>query len=99
MNRVVVVGISSSHPVVTEKLRVIRVDYKFDGVDRLNLQVSGKKKRIKGSQHQVGRHSLCKIECADGRDFVIETKSVPGTLIEVNQQLLDHPNWIVEDVR
>lgn len=93
-NRIVLVTLAPSHPIIREKKTVTKVDYQVnEKLNRLNNQVSGKWK--KGGQKLQKESALCIVTCSDGEIYTI-TSTVPGSLIEVNDHLTTSPELLTE---
>jgi len=108
-NRVSLITLAPSHPVLTQGLRVLKVDFeasesggghvsnkfkrKNDKTNRLKNKVTGKRKR--GAQELHRRSLLCNVELEDGSVYPIRS-GVSGLLLEINEELIGNPNLIRE---
>uniref|UniRef100_A0A224YZN5 Protein Abitram n=1 Tax=Rhipicephalus zambeziensis TaxID=60191 RepID=A0A224YZN5_9ACAR len=93
-NRIVLVTLAPSHPIIREKKTVTKVDYQVnEKLNRLNNQVSGKWK--KGGQKLQNESALCIVTCSDGEIYTV-TSTVPGSLIEVNDHLTTSPELLTQ---
>lgn len=93
-NRVCLLTIAPTHPVITEDKTIIRVEYTFDGyekIDRLSSQPMGKSK--KGGQKLQKNSPVCAIVCSDDSKYVI-TACLGSKLIEINQLICSNPNLL-----
>lgn len=92
-NRVCVITLAPSHPIVLENKSVKQVDYQItEKVNRLDNKVSGKTKR--GGQFLTYESPLCRVTCDDNRMFVIRA-GFNGRLLEVNENLHSTPQLLV----
>lgn len=91
-NRICLITIAPSHPIVAEKKQVVEIDFVAGNVDRLKNKVSGKGKR--GGQKLEEKSILCRVKCEDGFSYDIYS-CVPGKLIEINKNLITNPNLLV----
>ncbi|XP_052095140.1 protein Abitram-like isoform X2 [Mytilus californianus] len=78
-NRICIITLAPSHPVVRDKKTIKQISFKVGGVDRLNNKVSGKGKR--GAQELNAGSPICKIACVDGEEFTVYS-GIKGQLIE-----------------
>ncbi|XP_077514937.1 protein Abitram isoform X2 [Amblyomma americanum] len=93
-NRIVLITLAPSHPILKENKAVTKVDYQVnEKLNRLNNQVSGKWK--KGGQKLQKESALCIVTCSDGQTYTI-VSTVPGSLIEVNEHLTTSPERLTE---
>uniref|UniRef100_A0A1B6G029 Protein Abitram n=1 Tax=Cuerna arida TaxID=1464854 RepID=A0A1B6G029_9HEMI len=93
-NRICVITLAPSHPLLTESKRVDKILYEVSpNVDRLTNTVSGKGKR--GAQVLTPSSVIFFVECTDGSRYAIRS-CVPGKLVEVNEQLIENPNLLIE---
>lgn len=91
-NRICLVTIAPSHPIIVEKKSIIKIDFVTEeNVDRLKNKVSGKGKR--GGQKLEETSILCKVECDDASTYTIYS-CVKGKLIEINKNLIENPNLL-----
>lgn len=94
-NRICLLTLPSSHPVIQQTKTLLRINYNVSGnVDRLKNKVSGKGK--KGGQKLMPTSVVCQIECADGTKYKVRS-CVKGKLIEMNQKLIDEPHELLMD--
>ncbi|XP_046550880.1 protein Abitram-like [Haliotis rubra] len=92
-NRICIVTLAQSHPVVAQKKKVTSVNFKVnDNLDRLDNKVTGKSKR--GAQILKANSPLCKITCDDGSEYTVYS-CIRGMLVEVNEHLSQKPNLLV----
>ncbi|XP_052095139.1 protein Abitram-like isoform X1 [Mytilus californianus] len=92
-NRICIITLAPSHPVVRDKKTIKQISFKVGGVDRLNNKVSGKGKR--GAQELNAGSPICKIACVDGEEFTVYS-GIKGQLIEVNECLIQNPELILK---
>ncbi|KAH9496872.1 hypothetical protein Btru_010051 [Bulinus truncatus] len=92
-NRVCVICIAESHPLIKHKKSVSSVSFVEDGWNRLDNKFSGKSKR--GAQWLDGKAPLCEVTCSDGSHYKLVC-CVKGQLIEVNENLQKTPQLLVE---
>lgn len=93
-NRVCLLTLAPTHPVIAEDKRIIRIEHTFEGydkIDRLASQPKGKSK--KGSQKLQKNSPICAIVCDDGVKYVI-TACLGSKLIEINQRVCAEPNLV-----
>lgn len=94
-NRICLVTIAPSHPIIKDKKTIKTIDFVTAGnVNRLENIVSGKSKR--GGQKLTEKSVLCRVECDDGCRYDIFS-CIKGKLIEINKNLLENPNLLVTD--
>lgn len=88
-NRLCVIALAPSHPVVCDKIKIEKINFQISkNTNRLENKTSGKRKR--NAQTLVKGAPICFIECANGKRYTISTP-VPGKLLEVNDQLPTSP--------
>ncbi|KAE9010359.1 hypothetical protein PR003_g15678 [Phytophthora rubi] len=85
-NRLCVVGVAESHPVMQEEL--VSVEFAQNVLDS---RVTGKKK--KGGQFMQPKTVLCVLKCKSGREFTLYS-CIRGSLIEVNERLQKEPELL-----
>lgn len=90
-NRLCVVGVAESHPVMQEEL--VSVEFAQNVLDS---RVTGKKK--KGGQFMQPKTVLCVLKCKSGREFTLYS-CIRGSLIEVNERLQKEPQLLKQKVR
>ncbi|KAK6166730.1 hypothetical protein SNE40_023360 [Patella caerulea] len=95
-NKICIVTLAKSHPVITEKKVISSINFQVaDGINRLDNKVSGKGKR--GAQWVKPNSALCRIICEDGSQYTV-CACVRGMLVEINETILTSPNFIAEKV-
>jgi len=93
-NKVCVVTLAPSHPIVADKKTIKIVDFKVtEKLDRRNNRVTGKTKR--GAQFLTYESPLCRVTCDDETVFVIRS-CFNGRLLEINENLHDNPKLLVD---
>lgn len=93
-NRLCLITISPSHPILQESIKIESIDFETVGKqkqNRLNNKVSGKFKR--GGQKLKEKSVICIIKTSDGCEHTIYS-CVSGTLVEINEKLLKEPNLL-----
>lgn len=93
-NRVCLVTLAPSHPIIAMDKSIVKVEHKFDGgtpIDRLASKPEGKSK--KGCQKLQKNHPICAITCSDGTKYVV-TACITSKLIEINESVIDKPELI-----
>jgi glycine cleavage system H lipoate-binding protein len=85
-NRLCVVGVAASHPVMQEEIESIEFTKSV-----LESRVTGKKK--KGGRFLLPDTKLCVIKCKSGREFALNS-CIRGSLIEVNERLQTEPELL-----
>ncbi|RVE66975.1 hypothetical protein OJAV_G00112820 [Oryzias javanicus] len=93
-NRLCVVTLAETHPVLQNGRTIKSIDYQIsNGCSRLNNKVSGKSKR--GGQFLTDFAPLCRITCSDESKYTIYS-CIRGRLLEVNENILERPNLLLE---
>lgn len=93
-NRICLVTLAPSHPVITENKTICKIDFTFDGnINRLDTKPLGKFK--KGGQRLPKYAPLCAIDCSDGTKYVV-TACIPSRLVEINEELQSNFNLVKE---
>lgn len=93
-NRICIVTLAKSHKMITSGKVPTQVDFKVDSkIDRSLNRVSGKGK--KGAQYVTENSPLCHVTCEDGTKFTLYS-CIRGHLLEVNMNLLEHPELLIE---
>ncbi|TNN85817.1 Protein Simiate [Liparis tanakae] len=93
-NRLCVVTLAETHPILQNGREIKSIDYKIsNGCSRLNNKVSGKSK--KGGQFLTEFAPLCKITCTDETEYTIYS-CIRGRLLEVNESILEKPTLLLE---
>jgi UPF0436 protein C9orf6 homolog len=96
LNRIGVICLAPSHPILAQNKLVIEIDFKIDErIDRSNNKVSGKFK--KGAQKLDPESILCNISCEDGSSYTLMA-CMKGKLVEINDNLILNPNLLKEQV-
>lgn len=91
-NRICIVTLAPSHPVISLQKTISNVNFQSgDKRNRLNNTVQGKRKH--GAQCLEPMSILCVIECADGSKYSVRS-CVFGKLIEVNEKLVGDPQLL-----
>eukprot|EP00117_Sycon_ciliatum_P010266 scpid72152/ scgid12232/ Protein FAM206A len=89
-NKVCVVCIAPSHALLTSK--PVSVDFQVnEKTDRSASKVRGKRKR--GGQWLTAYSPLCKVQCEDGKEYIIYS-CIRGDLLEVNETLVENPSLL-----
>ncbi|XP_059153000.1 protein Abitram-like [Physella acuta] len=92
-NRVCVICLAASHPLIRENKKITKVSFGEDKWNRLDNKFSGKSKR--GAQWLDATAPLCEVTCEDGSCYLL-TCCVKGQLIEVNENLLKNPQLLTQ---
>ncbi|GFO36493.1 family with sequence similarity 206, member a [Plakobranchus ocellatus] len=92
-NRICVICIAKSHPILAEGKTVSKVSFEGDGWSRLENTVVGKNKR--GAQWLERTAPLCLVTCTDKSIFTLIC-CVKGQLVEINTNLETKPNLLIE---
>lgn len=87
-NRLCVVGVAESHPVMQEEIERIEFTQNV-----LESRVTGKKK--KGGRFMLPNTVLCVIKCKSGKEFTLYS-CIRGSLIEVNERLQTDPTLLLQ---
>lgn len=96
-NRLCVITLAPSHPVVKNIVKVKNIDFQVSkNVNRLSNKTTGKRKR--NAQILTESAPICFIECEDDVLFTISSP-IPGKLIEINEKLLECPEILQYDYR
>ena len=90
-NRLCVVGVAASHPVMQEELMSVEFSRTV-----LENRVTGKKK--KGGCFVLPNTVICVLKCKSGREFKLYS-CIRGSLIEVNERLQKEPELLKQKVR
>jgi hypothetical protein len=85
-NRLCVVGVAPTHPLMREEIRAIVFTSHV-----LDSRVSGKKKR--GGEFMLPQTILCHVHCTSGASFAIRS-CIRGRLLEVNEELVQNPSLL-----
>lgn len=93
-NRICLLTVAPTHPVIAENKTVERVEHTFEGfekIDRLACQPQGKRKK---GGHKLQKNSpICALICTDGSKYCV-TACLPSRLIEINQEICSKPNLV-----
>ncbi|XP_071961731.1 protein Abitram-like [Antedon mediterranea] len=93
-NRVCLLTLAPSHPIVKNTKTVKNVDFQVSSkMNRLDNKVSGKSK--KGGQWLNPTSALCCVTCDDDSNYTMYS-CIRGKLAEVNEKLLKTPNLLKE---
>jgi len=86
-----IVGVAPTHKMFQNR-KVVKVDFNVAKQDRSKFVVKGKRKKggiiLKPDAH------LAQITCDDGTEYMLRA-CVPGTLLEVNERLIQCPNLLM----
>ncbi|XP_043708728.1 protein Abitram isoform X2 [Telopea speciosissima] len=88
-NGLCVIGLAPTHVALKEK-GVTAIDFNVGKSDRSEIRVSGKRK--KNAQHFEANTALCKVCTGDA--YYIVRCCVKGSLLEVNDRLIDQPGLL-----
>ncbi|XP_078445787.1 single hybrid motif superfamily protein isoform X2 [Wolffia australiana] len=89
-NGLCVVGLASSHVSLADDGGVTAVDFNVGKSDRSGMKVTGKRKR--NALHLEPNSALCKVNTS--ADSYIVRCCVKGSLLEVNEGLVEHPELL-----
>ncbi|KAL5073844.1 hypothetical protein RYX36_012828 [Vicia faba] len=89
-NGLCVIGLAPSHIAFKDEGGIISIDYNVGKSDRSGVKVTGKRK--KNAQQFEANTALCKVSTK--KDSYIVRCCVKGSLLEVNQQLVTHPELL-----
>ncbi|XP_078571322.1 protein Abitram-like [Branchiostoma floridae x Branchiostoma japonicum] len=93
-NKVCIVTLAASHPLMADGKTVARVDFQVtEKVNRLDNKVIGKGKR--GAQWLQESSPLCRVTCTDNTEFTLYS-CIKGKLVEVNENLINSPQLLTE---
>lgn len=93
-NRICVITLAPSHPVIALKKPISNLNFKIaENTDRSKNTVQGKRKH--GAQCLQPMSVLGVIECEDGSKFSVRS-CVYGKLIEINEKLSQSPQLLQE---
>lgn len=93
-NKLCVVTLAPSHPLICQDIEIKKINFQVSkNINRLDNKISGKHKRNAQNLNQTA--PLCFVECANDKIFTIYS-TVPGKLLEVNDQLENDPQKIRE---
>lgn len=93
-NRLCLVTLAPTHPVIAEKKTISKIEFNFEGeqkIDRLASQPKGKKKR--GVQKLRKNSPICALLCSDGSKYIV-VSGISSRLVEINTQIMTDPNII-----
>lgn len=91
-NRLCLISIAPTHQIFSKNLEIESVDFETVArKNRLNNKVSGKFKR--GGQKLKEKSIICVVKTCDGQEYIIYS-CVCGTLVEVNEKLIEEPNLL-----
>lgn len=95
-NRICLLTIAPTHPVIALNKSVEKIDFTFDGYDRIDRTTSQPKgKNKKGSQKLQKNSPVCSIICSDESKYVV-TACMGAKLLEINQLLCSKPGLVKE---
>ncbi|XP_058785475.1 uncharacterized protein LOC131660281 [Vicia villosa] len=89
-NGLCVIGLAPSHIAFKDEGGITAIDYNVGKSDRSGVKVTGKRK--KNAQQFEANTALCKVSTK--KDSYIVRCCVKGSLLEVNQQLVTHPELL-----
>lgn len=93
-NKLCVVTLAPSHPLVCQDIEIKKINFQVSkNINRLDNKTSGKHKRNAQNLNQTA--PLCFVECGNDKVFTIYS-TVPGKLLEMNDQLENDPQKIRE---
>lgn len=98
-NRICVLTIAPTHPVITEDKTIVKIEFTFDGtnigdkIDRAQSIPQGKGK--KGTQKILKNSPVCSIICSDESKYIV-VGCLTAKLIEVNSNISLKPNLVKE---
>jgi hypothetical protein len=93
-NRICLITLALSHPILRERKEIRKFDFQVsNNVDRLKNRVSGKGKH--GAQLLQPHSPLCYIECEDSSKYTVQS-CVKGKLVEMNDALIENPKLLIE---
>ncbi|XP_010536424.1 PREDICTED: protein Simiate isoform X1 [Tarenaya hassleriana] len=89
-NGLCVIGLAPTHIAFKDEGGIIAVDFNVGKSDRSGMKVTGKRK--KNAQQFESNTALCKVSTA--KDSYIVRCCVKGSLLEVNDRLIKHPELL-----
>ncbi|PNY04882.1 protein FAM206A-like protein [Trifolium pratense] len=89
-NGLCVIGLAPSHIAFKDEGGITAIDFNVGKSDRSGVKVTGKRK--KNAQHFESNTALCKVSTKN--DSYIVRCCVKGSLLEVNPQLITHPELL-----
>lgn len=91
-NRICVLGLAPSHPVVLGGCgKIVKIDFKPGRVDFAKLKISGKTK--KGGSWVQPQSKVCLIHCENGQIWKV-VPAIRGRIIEINERLMKEPDLL-----
>ena len=93
-NRICVLTLAPTHPVIAEDKTITKVEFTFEGhekIDRLSSKPKGKHKR--GGQKLRKNSPVCALICSDDSKYII-TACIGSRLIEINEAIASNFNLI-----
>lgn len=91
-NRVCVLTLAPTHPILQGKQTVQTVNFRISGeTNRLDNKASGKLK--KGAQVLARGAPLCEVTTTTGSKYMLKC-GIPGSLLEVNEHLVANPGLL-----
>ncbi|KAM3961173.1 LOW QUALITY PROTEIN: protein Abitram [Aphomia sociella] len=91
-NRITLLCLAPSHFFFKKNDSDYKINFLIGKIDRLSNSVKGRKK---GGQLLVPNSVICKVDYNDGESFDVPC-CMKGTLIEVNEELVKHPELLKE---
>ncbi|XP_043920518.1 protein Abitram isoform X2 [Protopterus annectens] len=93
-NRICVITLAESHPLLQEGRKIQSINYQISAnCSRRQNKVSGKSKR--GGQFLTDLAPLCRVTCTDGEEYTVFS-CIRGRLLEVNEEILQNPALLQE---
>jgi glycine cleavage system H lipoate-binding protein len=90
-NSLLIVGIAPTHKMFQNR-KVVKIDFNVAKQDRSKSVVKGKRK--KGGIILKPEANLAQVTCDDGTEYMLKA-CVPGTLLEVNERLIQQPDLLM----
>lgn len=93
-NKICLITLAKTHPIISNQKKVEKINFQVsEDVNRLENKVMGKGK--KGGQWLTELAPLCTVTCSDTSEYTLYS-CVRGTLIEVNENLVENPALLTE---
>ncbi|XP_050312921.1 protein Abitram [Anthonomus grandis grandis] len=96
-NKLILISIAEGHDIFRNKKVIEKIDFTVNQVDRLNINVSGKKKT--GAKTLKRGAVLCYLKCRGEDEPYPVYCALTSKLIEVNQLVVRDPQLLVKSYR
>ncbi|KAL1505935.1 hypothetical protein ABEB36_005381 [Hypothenemus hampei] len=96
-NKLVLLSIASGHDIIRNKQIIESINFSIKGQNMSDINLSGKKKT--GAKKLNKNSIVCYLKCKDNDKEYPVYSCIPGSLIEINQFVVENPQLLITDYK